>query len=282
MTAGTEDPVQVRRSLHTIGALAWLLIAVETISGGRSMEHRTLAATGTSGLPSLAASWLLMLTAMMTPLLVEPVVHLRARSFARRRMRVVTLFTCGYLTIWLIAGGVLSAGAATLLLHAGPAPALVVVLTAGLAWHATPARGRCLNGSHGHPSLPAFGVASDVAAVRYGLTHAGWCVGTCWAPMLLPLVAVPDVEPVVMGAAALWLTVERLERPTPPRWRLPIPTAAARTTLRHIRTAHGCPTPTPTLSDAGSAPSTSVNAANCWHRSPSHPRYSPRRPKAET
>jgi predicted metal-binding membrane protein len=237
MTAGTEDLAQVRRSLHTIAALAWLLIAVETISGGRSMEHRDLAAIGISALPSLAASWLLMLTAMMTPLLGEPVVHLRARSLARSRTRVVILFTSGYLTIWLIAGGVLSA-VATTLLRAGPAPALAAVLTAGLAWHATPARGRCLNRTRGHPALPAFGRASNLAAVRYGFTHAGWCVGTCWAPMLLPLVVVPDIEPVVMGAAALWLTAERLERPTPPRWRLPVPTAAARTTLRTIHTTH--------------------------------------------
>src|SRR5690242_13378642 len=144
MTAGTEDPGQVRRSLHAISALAWLLIAVETISGGRWMDHRDLPAGGTSGLASLAASWLLMLTAMMSPLLVHPVAHLRARSLTRRRTRMVTLFTCGYLTIWLSAGGVLSAAAATLL-RTSPAPALLVVLTVGLVWHATPARGWCLN-----------------------------------------------------------------------------------------------------------------------------------------
>ena len=52
----------------------------------------------------------------------------------------------------------------------------------------------------------------------FGITHAVWCVGSCWALMLLPLL-VSHGHIAVMAAVALWLAAERLDRPRTPRWR---------------------------------------------------------------
>src|SRR3954469_6845468 len=49
----------------------------------------------------LAAAWALMIVAMMTPLLVAPLRHVRDRSFARRRTRALSLFALGYFAIWM-------------------------------------------------------------------------------------------------------------------------------------------------------------------------------------
>ncbi len=231
MAAGSQDLAQVRGTLVTIAAAAWLLIGVDTVSMGGSAGHGDAAAGGPLELVSLAAGLLLMLAAMMLPLLAAPVYHLWSRSLARRRGRVITLFVVGYFAGWLAAGGLLTAVAGTLR-HAVPGPALAVVVASMLVWHTTPARTRCLNRTHSHPAQPAFGLAGDVAVLRFGLTHALWCIATCWALMLLTLVAGPRAEPVVMAAVAFWLVAERLERPAPPRWGLQIPTTVARQVLR--------------------------------------------------
>ena len=50
----------------------------------------------------LAADWALMLAAMMSPLLVAPLRHVRDRSFISRRARAMLLFIAGYATVWMI------------------------------------------------------------------------------------------------------------------------------------------------------------------------------------
>ena len=50
-----------------------------------------------------ASGWLPML-AVMTPLIVAPLRHVRERSFAHRRVRAMVLFVIGYGAVWMIAG----------------------------------------------------------------------------------------------------------------------------------------------------------------------------------
>jgi predicted metal-binding membrane protein len=218
----TREQALVRGPLLTIAATAWLLNAIDTVSNGGSAAHGASGGGRPMGLASTAAGWLLMLAAM-APLLTEPVRHLRVRSLARRRARVITLFVVGYLGVWLVACGALT-DVAGLIARTGPAPA-ATALAVALAWGSTPARGRCLNRAHAHPALPAFGLAGDLAALRFGLAHGVWCVGTCWALMLLPLVVIPAAAPAVMAGVALWLVVERLAGPEPPAWGLRVPAA---------------------------------------------------------
>ena len=181
---------------------------------------------------SWAVAWALMLTAMMLPLLIAPIRHVRDRSYASRRYRAIALFLAGYGSVWMVAGGVLLAVAA---LAGGIARAIafpaaaVASLTVGLAiaWHCSPARQRCLNRMHAHPAIAASGAAADLAVLRFGLAHGCLCVGTCWALMLLPLTLPGGHLPSMAGVTA-WLLAERIEAPAPPSWQIRIPERAAR------------------------------------------------------
>jgi predicted metal-binding membrane protein len=169
---------------------------------------------------SLALGWGLMLTAMMLPMLVAPLRHVLDRSFIRRRARAVLLFVAGYTAIWMAAGILLIAVslAVRLLTPESYLPGVLAAIIA-LIWQCSPFKQRCLNRGHNHSELAAFGTAADLDAIRFGATHGIWCVGSCWALMLLPELF-PRGHIAVMAAVTLWLNAERFDRPMPPRWRL--------------------------------------------------------------
>jgi predicted metal-binding membrane protein len=236
MTPAAQERLRVRVPLLLFSATAWSLLLV--LSSGTAMptHHMTTTPSVTpmhgatrpvslnmalahSSPASLALGWAVMLAAMMLPLLNAPVRHVRARSFAQRRARAVILFVIGYATIWMAAGATLLAVSVVIQMIPLESSLLMasVALTA-LVWQCSPVKQRCLNHGHVHPELAAFGAAADIGALRFGFTHAVWCVGSCWALMLLPLL-VSHGHLAVMAAVALWLAAERLDRPLTPRWR---------------------------------------------------------------
>jgi predicted metal-binding membrane protein len=167
----------------------------------------------------LAADWALMAAAMMSPLLVAPLRHVRDRSFVSRRRRAMLLFIAGYAAVWMIAGVALQAVALTTL-WAVPAPLLCLGVAAAAAtlWQVSPAKQGCLNRCHRQPQLAAFGAAADRDAIRYGLTNGASCAGACWALMLLMLL-VGHAHLGAMIAVTLFVFAERLESPAPRAWR---------------------------------------------------------------
>ena len=240
MTYDAREFARVRNPVLLISAVTWILLLVE--SGSMVMfAHGPATSSGAMPLSaswqmlmtmnppaSLAAGWVLMLVAMMSPVLIPPVRHLRLRSFTHRRTRSIVLFVVGYAAIWMAAGIMLTAlvmGARLVAPSASVAVAMVTIVA--LVWQFSPIKQRCLNRCHFHPELAAFGIAADLDALRFGLAHGVWCVGSCWALMLLPLV-VSGGHLAVMAGVSLWLAAERLERPMPPRWEWRGPTKAAR------------------------------------------------------
>jgi len=169
-------------------------------------------------LSTLATGWLLMLAAMMTPLLAAPIRHVMDRTLARRRWRSVLLFVVGYVAVWIVAGVViLSTALAVRLFWPHSLLPIVAAATVALMWQCSPWKQRCLNRGHAHTPIAAFGGAADVDALRFGLTHGVWCVGSCWALMLLPeLFAVGHIP--AMAVVTVWLIAEKLDRPSTPRW----------------------------------------------------------------
>jgi len=169
---------------------------------------------------SLAVGWLLMLAAMMAPALIAPVWQIRVLSLARRRGRSIALFTAAYAAVWMVAGCVLLGIelAAELL-----APSALLVATpaaiVALLWQCSPVKQTCLNRCHAHGTLSAFGAAADLSAIKFGLAHGFWCVGSCWALMLFPMLLHQGHE-ASMAIVGLFMWGERLERPRPPGWRI--------------------------------------------------------------
>jgi predicted metal-binding membrane protein len=168
---------------------------------------------------ALAAGWASMLLAMMAPTLVEPVLHVHQRSFRRRRGRSILCFALGYGAVWMLAGVLLLA--LQLLSGIAPQSSLPAALAGAVAllWQCSPAKQRCLNRSHNHRELAAFGWAADRDAFGFGLGHGVWCLGSCWALMLLPMLLVHG-HAAAMLAVTVLMVGERLEGPQPLRWRL--------------------------------------------------------------
>jgi predicted metal-binding membrane protein len=183
----------------------------------------------------IASGWALMVAAMMLPLLVAPLRHVRDRSFARRRARAMLLFVAGYMVAWMIAGVGLQAMALAAR-WAAPEPLLCFGLAAAAAalWQVSPAKQWCLNRCHRQPHLAAFGAAADRDAFEFGLTNGASCVGACWALMLLPLLA-GHGHFFAMIAVTLFIFAERLESPAPLAWRWRGPGKALRIVAAQAR-----------------------------------------------
>jgi predicted metal-binding membrane protein len=212
MTYDARELARVRNPLLLISAVSWTLLLAEP--GGMNMAGHSPAASA-----SLPVGWALMLVAMMSPVLIQPVRHIRLRSFMHRRARSTMLFVAGYAAIWMMLGGVLLSIQQDVqrLVPQSYLPGAVAALVA-LVWQVSPAKQRCLNRCHAHNELAAFGAAADFDALRFGIVHGIWCAGSCWALMLFPLL-LPGGHIVAMAAVAVLIFSERLERPMAPRWR---------------------------------------------------------------
>jgi predicted metal-binding membrane protein len=233
-------------SLGGIAMLAWGTIGLRTydMSLPTLCAHAPLRSSGpmlfdlaaSLGLPAkLAMGWALMITAMMPPLILQPLRHVRDRSLARRRGYAMASFSAGYAAVWMATGAVLDLLALACRLAM---PGTGVVLAGGLViailWQVSPAKQRCLNACHRRPSLAAFGMRAECDAFAFGFTHGTWCVGACWALMLLPLLVGQWHLPVMM-AVGLFLFGERFERPAPLAWRLRGPHKALRIVVAQLR-----------------------------------------------
>ncbi|TDR81933.1 putative metal-binding integral membrane protein DUF2182 [Paludibacterium purpuratum] len=164
----------------------------------------------------LASHWLPMELAMMLPLALLPLAFLHDRSLARRRWRAEWAFLSAYLLLWLVAGGCLQVLVAVLrgyLATTGTALAVAVALL----WQCSPVKQRSLNGCHRQPRLSAFGLAADRDAWGYGIAYGRYCIGACWALMLLPLM-VEQGHLFGMAVCMLFALGERLETPAAPAW----------------------------------------------------------------
>ncbi len=219
-----RDCATLRIGVLTTSAAAWALLLATPTNGC----HCLTAASGTSlaqlfaaqSVSSASYGWLVMLVAMMAPMTLPALYQIRFSSFANRRWGTSALFLLGYAMVWM-AGGVVLIGIEVVAKWRAPGSlgqALVVALLA-LVWQASPAKQRCLNRCHSHRSLSAFGPAAALDALRMGLGHGVWCVGSCWAIMLLPML-LPDGHLAAMAAVTVVMLCERLDPPASPAWRL--------------------------------------------------------------
>lgn len=245
MTVGPGQRTRINLLILLLSAMTWVMLLVNPGSI-MTLAHCPVTDSGASAasfqmlltmnpISALAGGWALMLVAMMSPTLMSPIHHVRERSFKRRRARSVALFVVGYAAVWAAAGGVLIAATLTLSLLA-PQSYLPAVAAGVIAfvWQCSPVKQRCLNRGHNHSELAAFGIAADVDALRFGLTHGVWCVGSCWALMLLPML-LREGHFAAMAAVTFVMTGERLERPGSPNWRLRFPGKLVRILVARTR-----------------------------------------------
>ena len=185
--------------------------SVSTIDRIRSSSFVTTVLMNSSA--GQALSCFVMLLAMMTPLIWQPLSHVWDRSLAERRVRAILLFLGGYLGAWMIVMAILALLAVALKLVAGGEIATFAIGVAAAAlWQLTPIKARFLRQCHVLRPLPAFGLSADFASFHYGLEIARSCIVACWAIMLLPLIS--DVAHIpMMGAVAFLMLFERYSAP---------------------------------------------------------------------
>jgi predicted metal-binding membrane protein len=167
----------------------------------------------------LALGWALMVVAMMFPLAIAPLRHVRERSFARRRGRSMLLFVAGFVVVWMAAGVVMQ----LLALFARwtvpvPLVCLGLAMAAALLWQISPAKQWFLNRCHQRPKLAAFGFAADRDAFLFGVKNGAACAGACWA-LMLPMLLIGQGQLPAMIAVTLFAFAESLEGPARLAWR---------------------------------------------------------------
>lgn len=231
MTAAARERARVRTPVLVASAIAWLLLIVNP-GAAASHDHHLHHMRHNTPVDG-AAAWLVMLIAMMLPLLAPSIRHVRDRSFARRRNRATCLVVASYLAVWMAAGSALMAAAFLVGTVRDESIAIAGSLVVIAAWQLSPYKQICLNRMHVHPELPAFGTAADLGVIRFGASHAGWCVGSCWGLMFLPMLCASG-HLAMMALVTPWMWAEQLDRPAAPGWRLRIPLKAVRLMINRI------------------------------------------------
>lgn len=215
----------VRFSVLGASLAAWIALAAMSYRSAQGLPDFLCSVTPAPWLTpawfaSASVGWLLMIVAMMASMTLPAIAHIQVSVFAQRRVRAILIFLAGFAAIWLIPGLTISALVKTLgaMNTRGIAPAAFALLIAGI-WQCSPFRQSFLNRCHTHRPLAAFGLRADVDALRLGLAHGLWCIGTCWAWMLLTAM-LPLWHLLIMPLVAVLAFCERLDAPRRPTWQI--------------------------------------------------------------
>jgi predicted metal-binding membrane protein len=200
-----------------LGAVGWLSTVryAQDMSGMASgLGQIGVQMPMTMTVPLFMAMWVSMMVAMMFPT-VAPMV-LAHRMVVQRRGEgwlPTVAFVAGYLLVWTVIG-VVPLVALLLFAHvaAGPWTAWAggaALIVAGL-YQFTPWKGTCLKACR---SPLSFVVQHDFgqgwrSAIRAGISHGAYCLGCCWALMVV-LVVVGLMNLIWMVAIALVFLLEK-------------------------------------------------------------------------
>jgi predicted metal-binding membrane protein len=195
-------------ALLVLAAGAWAATAV--------LARGMAGMTGTMGfgIAAFVAVWTLMMAAMMLPS-VAPVVSIYARTVRTTRAVRLIALVVGYLLVWAVAG-LPAYGLAWLTSwldgnHPTAAHVLAVGIFAGCGvYQLTGLKDKCLD----HCRSP-FGLLLHYASfrgrtrdLRVGAHHGAYCLGCCWALMVI-LIAVGVMNLLAMVALAVLILAEK-------------------------------------------------------------------------
>ncbi len=221
MPASNQDllPVRDRATILTsavllvVAAAAWGVML--SSMGHQGMAMDTMAMKVSDGL-AFVAGWAVMMTAMMLPSALPMIALYGAiqRKAVGSAMRGVpaAVFTLVYLAVWAATG--VPVYFAQALLHALPGTALsygvVVILLAAGAYQLSPLKQVCLRACRSPLGfLLGHWRAGRRGSLQLGWSHAAYCIGCCWALMLVLVAAGAMGLPWVLLIAAV-VALEKL------------------------------------------------------------------------
>ena len=204
--------------LLLLAAIAWLLTA-------RQAFDMSAMVTGLGQLgarmpndiapPAFMSMWLLMMVAMMFPAIAPMVLTYDMVVSKRPHGRLLTaVFVAGYLLVWTAIGVVPLLAFLAFRSLMSPAgwvqPAAGAALVAAGLYQFTPWKTACLRVCQ---SPLSFVMTHDFrtgskGAVLAGISHGAWCLGCCWALMLL-LVVVGLMNLLWMAALSIVFVLEK-------------------------------------------------------------------------
>jgi predicted metal-binding membrane protein len=207
-----EGLARPRPDQVTMEAGLLLLAAAGAWTGTVLLARGMAGMTGTMGL-NLAVFvpvWTLMMAAMMLPS-VAPAAAGYARSVSGRRTVRIASLAVGYLAVW-AAAGVPAFGLAWLAgwltgRHPGAAHVFAVVTFAACGVYQLSApKDRCL--THCRAALAVSRPPGWTRDLATGVRHGAYCLGCCWALMLI-LIAVGVMNVAAMVGLAVLVLIEK-------------------------------------------------------------------------
>jgi predicted metal-binding membrane protein len=199
--------------LVTLAVVAW----AATIAWANRQEMSAMPGTMGLGLAEFVAMWSLMMAAMMLPS-VWPFVAVYERTIRVHRVARLGALAGGYLMAWALAGvaafGVAWVFGELAADRPGLARAVAVAAFAALGiYQLTPLKFRCL--SHCRSPLAHLlhytSFKGPLRDLRAGIEHGLFCLGCCWALMLV-LIAFGVMNLPAMIAVAVIIGVEKVWR----------------------------------------------------------------------
>ena len=171
-------------------AVAW----VATVAWSRHRDMGAMPGTMGMNVVTFTAMWAVMMAAIMLPS-VAPFIATYSRTITRRRRLRLTALTAGYLAVWSAVGigfYLVAVGFGRLAEHAPTGAHVAAVASFVLVgvYQLTPLKFRCLD----HCRSPLahlmhyLGYNGRWRDVRAGASHAAFCLGCCWALMVLMIV----------------------------------------------------------------------------------------------
>ena len=229
----TRDRIVAMGSIIAIMALSWLYLASMNMShpddhmSGMAMPG--MAATPWQEFMTAFLLWAVMMVAMMLPTAVLAIDVFG--TFASRRMATTgsapatSLFTLGYIAVWVAFSAVAAMGQVSLARASLLAPTLqstsiglsaVLLILAG-GFQFTKMKDACLTQCRSpFPFFLAHWRDGNGGALRLGLRYGSYCLGCCWALMGL-LFVFGAMNLLWMGALSLFMLAEKV---APASWRL--------------------------------------------------------------
>jgi predicted metal-binding membrane protein len=216
---GSPGLARLRPGLATREAAFLLIVAAGAWAATIALARGMAGMTGTMGLglAAFVAIWTLMMAAMMLPS-VTPTASLYVRTFRDNRAVRIAGLVVGYLAVW-AAAGLPAYGLAWLTgrltgMHPGAAHILAVaVFAAAGLYQLTPLKDRCL--AHCRSPLGLLlhygSYRGKTRDLRVGVHHGGYCLGCCWALMVI-LIAVGVMNIAAMVGLAALILIEKVWR----------------------------------------------------------------------
>ena len=207
--AGRRLATPETAAVAVVAAAAW----VGTIALSRGMGSMS----GTMGLAAweFVPTWTLMMAAMMLPA-VGVTGSIYARTIVTNRPTRLAGFVAGYLVVWAAAGlpalGLASIAGRLSSDHPGVAHGVAIGLFAACGvYQLSPVKDRCLARCRSPLALVMrYGsYRGRLRDVRVGIHHGAYCLGCCWALMVL-LIAVGVMNLLAMVGIGLLVMVEKL------------------------------------------------------------------------